>query len=56
MAELVWIVDPATGDLVVEGLEAEEALALAGGLLPRPPPAQLRPAAGDRPAASGRRW
>ena len=36
MAELVWIVDPATGDLVVEGLEADEALALAGDLLPRP--------------------
>jgi anaerobic ribonucleoside-triphosphate reductase activating protein len=38
MAELVWIVDPATGDLVVEGLEADEALALAGDLLPRPHP------------------
>jgi anaerobic ribonucleoside-triphosphate reductase activating protein len=36
MAELVWIIDPATGDLVVEGLEAEQALALAGDLLPRP--------------------
>ncbi len=36
MAELVWIVDPATGDLVVEGLGAEEALALAGDLLPPP--------------------
>jgi anaerobic ribonucleoside-triphosphate reductase activating protein len=34
--ELVWIVDPATGDLVVEGLEAEEALAVAGDLLPPP--------------------
>ena len=36
MPVLVWIVDPATGDLVVEGLEAEEALALAGDLLPPP--------------------
>ena len=36
MPELVWIIDPATGDLVVEGLEAEEALALAGDLLPPP--------------------
>jgi hypothetical protein len=34
--EQVWIVDPATGDLVVEGLEAEESLALAGDLLPDP--------------------
>jgi len=31
--ELIWILDPTTGDLVVEGLEAEEALALAGDLL-----------------------
>src|SRR5207249_10139446 len=34
--ELVWIIDPTTGDLVVEGLEAKEALALAGDLLPPP--------------------
>ena len=34
--EQLWIVDPATGDLVVEGLEAEESLALAGDLLPKP--------------------
>jgi len=34
--ELIWILDPTTGDLVVEGLEAEEALALAGDLLPVP--------------------
>jgi len=36
MPEVVWIVDSATGDLVVEGLETEEALALAGDLLPFP--------------------
>ncbi len=36
MLELIWILDPTTGDLVVEGLEAEEALALAGDLLPVP--------------------
>ena len=36
MPELVWIIDPASGDLVVEGLEAQEALALASDLLPRP--------------------
>jgi anaerobic ribonucleoside-triphosphate reductase activating protein len=34
--EQVWIVDPATGDLVVEGLEVEDSLALAGDLLPNP--------------------
>jgi len=36
MAELIWIVDPDTGDLVVEGLEAEEAQKLAADLLPPP--------------------
>ena len=36
MPELVWIVDPATGDLVVEGLQVMDALALAGDLLPPP--------------------
>ena len=36
MLELIWILDPTTGDLVVEGLEAAEALALAGDLLPVP--------------------
>jgi len=36
VSELVWIVDPVTGDLVSEGLGAEEALALAGDLLPQP--------------------
>jgi len=36
MPELVWIVDPATGDLVVEGLEVEEAVVVAGDLLPPP--------------------
>ncbi|TME25812.1 MAG: hypothetical protein E6I75_27200, partial [Chloroflexi bacterium] len=36
MPELIWILDPTTGDLVVEGLEAEEALALAGDLFPDP--------------------
>jgi anaerobic ribonucleoside-triphosphate reductase activating protein len=34
--ELVWIVDPATGDLVVEGLQVADALELAGDLLPPP--------------------
>jgi len=34
--ELVWIIDPTTGDLVIEGLGVEEALALAGDLLPPP--------------------
>ena len=36
MPELVWIVDPATGDLVVEGLQVADALELAGDLLPPP--------------------
>jgi hypothetical protein len=36
MPELIWIIDPATGDLVVEGLGREDALALAGDLLPSP--------------------
>lgn len=36
MPELVWIIDPTTGDLVVEGLGVEAALALAGDLLPPP--------------------
>src|SRR5262249_38512301 len=34
--ELVWIVDPPTGDLVVEGLEMYEADALTADLLPGP--------------------
>ena len=34
MSELTWILDPASGELVVEGLTAEEASALAGDLLP----------------------
>ena len=34
MTELTWILDPASGELVVEGLTAEEASALAGDLLP----------------------
>lgn len=34
MTELTWIVDPVTGDLVVEGLAGEEARMLAGDLLP----------------------
>jgi anaerobic ribonucleoside-triphosphate reductase activating protein len=34
--EQVWLVDRVTGDLVVEGLEAEESLALASDLLPSP--------------------
>jgi anaerobic ribonucleoside-triphosphate reductase activating protein len=36
LPELVWIIDPASGDLVVEGLDAQEALALASDLLPSP--------------------
>src|SRR5581483_6466822 len=32
--ELTWLLDPATGALVVEGLTVEEASALAGDLLP----------------------
>jgi len=32
----MWIVDPASGELVVEGIEEMEALALAGDLLPSP--------------------
>ena len=36
MPELVWIVDPATGDLVVEGFQVADALELAGDLLPQP--------------------
>lgn len=34
MKEQTWILDPTTGDLVVEGLPVEEAPALAGDLLP----------------------
>ncbi len=36
MTELTWILDPATGDLTVEGLPRNKALALAGDLLPAP--------------------
>jgi anaerobic ribonucleoside-triphosphate reductase activating protein len=36
LSELLWIIDPATGDLVVEGLEAEEATSLAGEFLDQP--------------------
>ena len=62
MPELVWIVDPATGDLVVEGLATKAAVALAGDLLPSPhmlncaqplatvPLATPREPAGDAPA------
>lgn len=35
MKELTWTVDPATGDLVAEGLTAEEVLVLADDLLPQ---------------------
>lgn len=35
MTELTWTIDPATGNLVVEGLTVEEASALAGDLLSR---------------------
>lgn len=34
MTEFTWILDPATGQLVLEGLQVEEASALAGDLLP----------------------
>jgi anaerobic ribonucleoside-triphosphate reductase activating protein len=34
VTELIWILDPTTGQLAVEGLTAEEASALAGDLLP----------------------
>lgn len=34
MTDLTWILDPATGQLVAEGLAAEEAMTLAGDLLP----------------------
>lgn len=34
MTELIWILDPATGELVVEGLTVEEASALASDILP----------------------
>ncbi len=34
MSELTWILDPTSGELVVEGLTAEEASALAGDFLP----------------------
>jgi anaerobic ribonucleoside-triphosphate reductase activating protein len=34
VTELTWLLDPATGALVVEGLTMEEASALAGDLLP----------------------
>ena len=34
MSELTWILDPATGELTVEGLSEAEASALAGDLLP----------------------
>jgi anaerobic ribonucleoside-triphosphate reductase activating protein len=36
--ELTWIVDPATGALVVEGVDQEQVAALAGDLLPPPQP------------------
>jgi anaerobic ribonucleoside-triphosphate reductase activating protein len=36
--ELVWIIDPTSGDVVVEGLEPEQALALVDELLPPPRP------------------
>lgn len=34
MSELTWIIDPATGDLLVEGASLREVPALAGDLLP----------------------
>lgn len=34
MREQTWILDSATGALVIEGIEAQEAAALTGGLLP----------------------
>ncbi|MDG6910293.1 MAG: radical SAM protein [Nitrososphaerota archaeon] len=36
MTELIWIVDPTTGELTVEGLSLEEASRLLGDLLPHP--------------------
>jgi anaerobic ribonucleoside-triphosphate reductase activating protein len=36
VTELTWILDPATGDLTVEGLDRKKAMALAGDLLPPP--------------------
>ena len=58
MSELTWILDPASGKLVVEGLTAEEASALAGDLLPpgravncaRPLARAPLPVVGDREA------
>jgi anaerobic ribonucleoside-triphosphate reductase activating protein len=47
MGSHTWVLDPATGALVAEGLGAEEALALAGDLLPAP-----RPLGCARPVAS----
>jgi anaerobic ribonucleoside-triphosphate reductase activating protein len=57
VTELTWIMDPATGALVVEGLTMEEASALAGELLPaawelncaRPPASSPLPAGHDTP-------
>lgn len=34
MRNVTWILDPATGALVIEGIEAQEAVALTGDLLP----------------------
>ncbi len=34
MRDVTWILDPATGALVIEGIEAQEAAALTGDLLP----------------------
>src|SRR5262249_44223723 len=36
VTELTWILDPASGELAVEGITAEEASARAGDLLPPP--------------------
>lgn len=36
MTELTWLLDPATGELVAEGMTVAEASALAGDLLPPP--------------------
>ncbi len=55
MSELTWLLDPATGALVVEGLTAEGASALAGDLLPAAQELRCaRPlAAPPLPAATG---
>ena len=55
MPEQTWILDPATGALVVEGLASARAMALAGDLLLTPQDLNCaRPLAGILPLASHR--